>query len=564
MWNQLSLFDMKSLQALLTGSLFSTSVIGGTRLCTASQKCWPSSDVWSTFNSSIHGRLVAPRPPAWPCHDPNYDEATCLNVKANWNSSFWRADQVGAMQDVIWESFGCNVDTPRNMTCKQGFVPAYSVAAQEADDVSKTVAFAAKHKVRLVVKNTGHDYLGRSAGVGSLSIWTHHLKGITFTDSFVAAGCKIGSGSPAVTIGAGEQWRDVYKAAGDHNVTVVGGAARSVGVGGGWLQGGGHSPLGSLYGMGVDNVLQFTIVKADGGVVKANACQNKDLFWALRGGGGGTYGVALDVTYKTHPPLKSVVVVPFMSTVTSPDKLTEITEVFFRSLPKITDSGVRGYAFWLSPVLFAFMAIHPNSPDVSTTNTTLQPLFDWAANNTGTYVFSGVATHPTFHDFFTTWIRDIAIASPVWLGGRLVSKKAFATNPRKLAELAVANLSKGIGTTINIVGGGVIDKINPNSTGLNPQWRKQAIVSWNPATDLDYNAPEDKIKLMKAAVTNATQELGKVAGLDHAAYFNEADPEEPQWKKAFFGSHYDRLLEIKQKVDPQGVFTCNRCVGSDL
>ncbi|KAG9122435.1 hypothetical protein FRC07_001176, partial [Ceratobasidium sp. 392] len=273
-------------------------------------------------------------------------------------------------------------------------------------------------EVKLVIKNTGHDYLGRSSGAGSLSIWTHQLKGISFTDSFVADGCKKGSGVPAVTLGAAEQWRDVYKAADEHNVTVVGGAANSVGAAGGWLQGGGHSPLGVLYGMGVDNVLQFTVVKADGKIVKANACQNKDLFWALRGGGGSTYGVALDVTYKTHPPLNNVVAVAFTSNVTSPEKLTDMTEVFFRSLPKITDSGVRGYAFWPSPISFAFIAIHPNGQDVSTTNATLQPVFDWAANNTGTQALSRGAVHPTFYNFFTTWITDVAIADPVWLGGR--------------------------------------------------------------------------------------------------------------------------------------------------
>ncbi|KAG9080683.1 hypothetical protein FRC06_006280, partial [Ceratobasidium sp. 370] len=157
MWEQLvSSFDMRSLQALLAGTLISTSALARD-LCTASQKCWPSSDVWSTFNASINGRLVAPRPPAWPCHDPNYDETACLDVKANWNSSFWRSDQVGAMQDLIWDSLDCDIDTPRNKTCTQGFVPVYSVAAQAASDVSKAVVFAAKHKLRLVVKNTGHD-----------------------------------------------------------------------------------------------------------------------------------------------------------------------------------------------------------------------------------------------------------------------------------------------------------------------------------------------------------------------------------------------------------------------
>ncbi|KAG9079852.1 hypothetical protein FRC06_007382, partial [Ceratobasidium sp. 370] len=113
-------------------------------------------------------------------------------------------------------------------------------------------------------------------------------------------------------------------------------------------------------------------------------------------------------------------------------------------------------------------------------------------------------------------------------------------------------------------GGGVIDKIDPESTGLNPQWRKQALVSWNPSSGWTDNTPADTIKVFKAAVNNVTQELGKIAGLDHAAYLNEANPEEPQWKEAFFGKHYPRLLRIKRQVDPKGVFTCDRCVGSDL
>ncbi|KAG9088949.1 hypothetical protein FS749_001731 [Ceratobasidium sp. UAMH 11750] len=553
---------MKSLQALLTGALIS-SIALARDFCAPSQKCWPSSEVWSIFNVSINGRLATPRPPAWPCHDPDYDEAACFDAKANWNNSFWRSDQLGAMQDPIWESLGCDIDTPRNVTCKQGSVPIYSVAAQEASDVSKAVMFAAKHKLRLVIKNTGHDLLGRSIAAGSLSIWTHKLKGINFTDSFVANGCKNRSG-PAVTLGAAEQWRDVYKAADDHSVIVVGGAENSVGTAGGWLQGGGHSPLGSRYGMGVDNALQLTVVKADGQIVKANACQNKDLFWAMRGGGGGTYGVVLDVTYRTHPALDSITFLAFTVDVTSPPKLTELTELFFRTVPNITDHGVRGYASWPSPTSFAFTAIHPNNPGVATTNATFQLIFDWVSNNPGTSVQSKGAAHPTFHDLFVTWFSgDSSIAAPAWIGGRLVSRSALEKHSAKLAGLVVYPFPY-VGSIFNIIGGGVIDKVDPESTGLNPQWRNEALASWNPATTWTDDTPADQIKLLKSAITNVTQELGKIARLDHAAYFNEADPEEARWKKAFFGKHYDRLLKIKRQLDPKGVFTCNRCVGSDL
>jgi hypothetical protein len=148
---------MRLAKSFLLAVALISSRVSSRNLCTASQKCWPSSDVWSSFNASISGHLVAPRPPAWPCHDPYYDEAGCTEAKANWNSSFWRANQTGAMQDTLWESPGCDIDTPRNVTCEQGFVPTYSVVAHDSSDVSKAVSFAAKHKLRLVVKNTGHD-----------------------------------------------------------------------------------------------------------------------------------------------------------------------------------------------------------------------------------------------------------------------------------------------------------------------------------------------------------------------------------------------------------------------
>ncbi|KDN50609.1 hypothetical protein RSAG8_01107, partial [Rhizoctonia solani AG-8 WAC10335] len=271
---------------------FGLSVQGAHR-CTSSDSCWPSSSIWSSFNSSIGGRLVEPHPPAWPCHDPHYDAAACAEAQQNWADSFWRSNQTGAMQALQWDSPECGIDTPRNVTCPQGLVPTYAVVAENADDVSKAVKFAQKHNLKLVIKNTGHDYLGRSSGAGAFSIWTHKLGGIDFTDSFVAEGCSGDQGIPAVTVGAANQWYDVYKAADEHNVTVVGGAARSVGAAGGWLQGGGHSPLGVKYGMGVDNVLQFQVVTADGKIVVANKCQNKDLFWAMRGGGGSTWGVSI-------------------------------------------------------------------------------------------------------------------------------------------------------------------------------------------------------------------------------------------------------------------------------
>ncbi|CAE6527505.1 unnamed protein product [Rhizoctonia solani] len=533
--------------------------------CSFGEKCWPSTKTWSKFNASIDGRLIAPRPPAWPCHDPDYNEAACNEVKSNWESSLWRANQAGAMQDPVWESPGCDIYTPRNVSCSQGFVPAYSVVALNGSDVSKAVSFARKYKLKLVIKNTGHDYLGRSSGAGSFSIWTRNLKGIKFTNAFIPDGCpKYETAVPAVTIGAAEHWIDVYKAANDHNVTVVGGATRTVGAAGGWVQGGGHSPLGALYGMGVDNALQFTVVKSDGEIVTANSCQNKDLFWALRGGGGSTYGVTLDVTYKTHPPLRSVVMVAMQVNCTSPEQMTDMTAAFFRALPHITDQGARGYGVWMVPNnSFMVLLIHPNSPSVEATNNTVQLIFDRASQNNGTVVGTIGTIHSTFYEMFTmfvTYTGDSGIAVPIWLGSRLVSRVSLLHNSEKMAELIVA--SPHVSSVLNIVGGGAVNDFDPDSAGLNPQWRRDALLHWTFNGRWSDQAPDELIGQIKHEVTSVTQRLGALSGLDHAAYFNEADPGEPQWEQAFFGSHYDRLLEIKKQIDPHGVFTCNRCVGT--
>ncbi|CAE7193056.1 unnamed protein product [Rhizoctonia solani] len=428
------------------------------------------------------------------------------------------------MQDPVWESPGCDIYAPRNVTCSQGFVPIYSVAAVDRYDVSKAVSFSKRYKLRLVIKNTGHDYLGRSSGQGSFSIWTHKLKGINFTEAFVPNGCSEDKiGVPAATIGAAEQWIDVYKAANDQNVTIVGGAARTVGAAGGWIQGGGHSPLGAMYGMGVDNVLQFTVVKADGKIVTANSCQNKDIFWALRGGGGSTYGVTLDVTYKTHPPLQSVVVVAIQVNATSPHQLTDMTAAFFRALPNITDQGARGYGFWMVPNnSFAGILIHPNSPSVEATNSTIQPIFERASHNNGTQVGSIGSIHSTFYDMFTTYIGDVGIAIPAWLGSRLVSRTSLANDSEELAELVLA--SPYVSSSVNIVGGGAVNDFDPDSVGLNPQWRKDALLHWTFSGGWNNETPDEMVERVKQDVTNVTQRLGALGGLDEAAYFNEADP----------------------------------------
>ena len=105
----------------------------------------------------------------------------------------------------------------------------------------------------------------------------------------------------AIRVTGGVPWSDVYAVAQKANAVVVGGSAGSVCAGGGYILGGGHSFTSPEFGLAVDNVLEMSVVLANGTLVTASACAHADLFWALRGGGGGSFGVLLSVTYRLHP-----------------------------------------------------------------------------------------------------------------------------------------------------------------------------------------------------------------------------------------------------------------------
>jgi hypothetical protein len=203
--------------------------------CKAGDGCWPSSAQWETFNATINGQLIPTYPSAAVCHTDHYSKDSCSIARGNWTDSFWRTSQPGAYSAILWElgADQCFVNTTVGAPCGQGRVAQYSVNASGVVDVQTAIRFASERNLYLVVKNTGHDHLGRSGGAGSFAIWTHNLKGRHWHDEFVPKGApEKTEGVSAVTLQAGEQWLDVYKDAAAHNLTVVGGSARTVGAAG--------------------------------------------------------------------------------------------------------------------------------------------------------------------------------------------------------------------------------------------------------------------------------------------------------------------------------------------
>ena len=200
-----------------------------------------------------------------------------------------------------WENNTCSPFPPYahsdgSGSCTLGNLAQYAINVSSASDVIAGIQFAQQKNIRLILKNTGHDYQGRSSGKGSLALWTHNLK----STSLIQYSSANYTG-PALRIGAGLESQEITAAANKLGLVVVGGSCPTVGTAGGWMQGGGHGPLTAAYGLGADNALEYEVVTVAGQHVTATPSNAySDLYYALSGGGSGNYAVVLSTTVKAH------------------------------------------------------------------------------------------------------------------------------------------------------------------------------------------------------------------------------------------------------------------------
>ena len=110
--------------------------------------------------------------------------------------------------------------SPTSSKCTLGGYPVYAVDATTVRDVQAAVNFARNSNIRLVIKNTGHDFSGKSAGAHSVSVWTHNFRGIEYIEKWNG---NDGYEGPAFKVGAGVQGREVYEFGRELGLMVVGG-----------------------------------------------------------------------------------------------------------------------------------------------------------------------------------------------------------------------------------------------------------------------------------------------------------------------------------------------------
>ncbi|GAQ11669.1 hypothetical protein ALT_8990 [Aspergillus lentulus] len=525
--------------------------------CLPSDSCWPSPASWAALNSTVGGRLVATVPIGSPCHDPTYDATACAALRDAWNLPQTHIESSSSIMQTYFANQSCDPFTAESKPCTLGNYVNYAVDVSSSNDVIAAVNFARKNNIRFVIRNTGHDYFARSTGAGALSVWMHHFNDIQYRD-WSDAHYK----GPAFKVGAGVMGFQVMEAAHAKGLVVVGGECPTVGLAGGYIQGGGHSALSTSYGLGADNALEFQVVTAAGKLVTANRTTNPDLFWALSGGGAGNYGVVISATIKAHPDATVAgASVQFLSSKTTADNFYEAISEFHGLLPEMIDAG----ATVIYQVASSFFAINPVTAYNKTTDDVkalLAPFLKVLDSLSIPYAVA-YTEYASYYEHYNKYMGPLPYGNlgvgEYQYGGRLIPRDVLDNNAAGFASV-IRNITEhgviAVGVGMNVSQPGDV------SNAIFPAMRNAA-VTMQIGTHWNETAPWSDMVADQYKMTNEYVPQLEAVTPGSGCYQNEANFRQPNWKDTFFGVNYSPLLKIKQKWDPNYFFYALKAVGSD-
>ncbi|KAH8667097.1 FAD/FMN-containing isoamyl alcohol oxidase MreA [Xylariales sp. PMI_506] len=517
---------------------------------------WPNAEEWATFNASVSGNLIRTVPIASVCHGLQYNEAACTALQQVWQNDKTHYTTSSSIAAALYANQSCDPFTPRDAQCVIGTYVQYAVNVSNPDHISKTLKFAHEKNIRLVVRNTGHDYLGKSTGAGGLAIWTHNMKAIEKLDwnSYLYSG-------PAIKMGAGIQGFEALAFADAYGLAVITGYCPTVGIAGGYVQGAGHGGLVSKYGLATDNALEFEVVDALGNLLIANTQTNSDLFWALRGGGGSTYGVIISVTVKAFPT-ESVI---SQAISLSRDNLTSdvfraAIATFLEVVPDLVDANCYVLAV-LSSESFVLRDLMAPGLSEEQVDTLLEPWISFMESHNISYQRS-LTLFQTIDQYFAEGGPQSMFngsANSNQLGNWLVPRSTVTYKDRLFQYVDTVLNFSSMGATTGIVGFNVSGRVD---NAVLPAWRDALfytnVLLTEPVNETLEEANERLLKLDRNFISQL-RALAPTSGV----YLNEADPQDLNWKQDFYGPNYERLLSIKNKYDPHHLFYALTAVGSD-
>ncbi|KAI0469091.1 putative FAD-dependent isoamyl alcohol oxidase [Xylaria cf. heliscus] len=529
---------------------------------------WPSADDWSRLNDTVQGRLIATVPQASVCRSSpygNYNAAACASLQGSWTEAEIYVTKPAEIMNPYYQNQSCDPFVT-GKSCELGNYAVYSVNVTGEDDVLAAVTFAKEKNIRLVIKSTGHDYNGKSTGTGALSLWMHNLKTLQIIEAYQG---ETYSG-PAVKLGPGIIAGEAYGAIDAAGYRIVGGECASVSLAGGYTTGGGHSMLNTAYGMAADSVLEWEVVTPSGEYLVATPKKNADLYWALSGGGGGTYAVILSMTTKIYPdgPVASGAL--SFTLVDSPNesKFWEAIRLFFQRMPSLV-SDRNTLQLKIENDTFNVFGITMPDVDISAVKPLVAPYLAELERLDISYTFT-TNSSATYLDYFASINGPLPYGpyppTEIWIN-RLVPLSAVlnSTTTGQLMDafkLAVTDGTFLIGCNGLSVAEDREQREHPDNAVF-PAWR-DAIAACSLTAFWDYEAAlEENLAVKETLVSTYAPPIEAVTP-GSGVYLNEVDPwYKGDWKQEMYGENYDRLLDIKHKYDPNLLLYGHFAVGSD-
>ncbi|HQC97004.1 MAG TPA: FAD-binding protein [Aquabacterium sp.] len=551
---------------------------------------WPTDADWAGLGREL-GPALRPLASPWADCRARPDGERCAALFRRPANPYALGDDPALTQTFGWVGAWWSAPSP------------WVVAARHSADVVAAVNFARRHRLRLVVKGGGHSYQGTSNAAGSLLVWTRAMHAIQLHDAFVPAGCAAQvAPTRAVSVGAGALWAQAYDAvttqAGGY---VQGGGCMTVGVAG-LVQSGGFGSFSKAFGTAAGNLLEAEVVTADGVLRTVNACQDPELFFALRGGGGGSFGIVTRLTLRVHPLPADFGAVNFTVRASTDSAYRRLVGLVldFCSRSLVGPHWGEQLRFLPGNVLRVAMVFQGLSRGEAVA--VWQPFFDAldAAPQDFSLDFAPLKIVSTSARSFWSptwpkrllgfirrderpgapgtnvfWPGDQAQAGWVihayqstWLGADLLQdgqRDALAD------ALVAAARHHGLGLHLNkgLAGAPPAVRAAAAQTATHPAMLDAfALVicasDGAPAhAEVPGQAPDTAAASRGAARVRAAMDALRQGVPTAGAYLSESDYFQRDWPQAFWGPHHARLLAAKRRYDPEGLFTVHHGVGSE-
>ncbi|MFE0464682.1 FAD-binding oxidoreductase [Kitasatospora sp. NPDC058965] len=411
--------------------------------------------------------------------------------------------------------------------------PAAVAQCLSPDDVRGCLDIARGHGIPIAARSGGHSYLGYSIPDGGLVIDLRGMRQV-----------EVGPDGTA-EVGAGARLIEVYAGLAAQGRLLPAGSCPTVGVGGLTL-GGGIGVLTRKYGLTCDRLAAAEMVTADSGLVTAAPDRESALYWALRGGGGGNFGIVTRFSFATAPA-------PGLT-------------VFILGFPAAASTEVIGA--WQSWVASAPFELWASCQISGGTPPSCRIVGCWVGDPAGADAqldrfVRAVGTAPSSRlvqpkdyldamKFMAGCSNDtIAQCHPTWEGGVLPQEGFVAVSrmlgPRPLDAAAVTELMtgrRGVDLLLDSLGGAV-STLSPDATAFP---HRESLASAQVYASAD-TATEDRARATVDEIRDRLAELGA-----HGAYVNYIDATLPDWGHAYYGANLGRLQQVARHYDPDGVF----------